>query len=66
MALIAPEGFLSNSAKAFEDVRRFLLDHATLKSIISLPRGAFEPYNRSKTNILYFTDAKVSRTNKHY
>ena len=66
MALIVPEGFLSNPTKAFEDVRRFLVDRATLKSIVSLPRGAFEPYNRSKTNILYFTDAKVSRTNKHY
>ena len=66
MAIIAPEGFLSNSTKSFESVRRFLLDRATLKSIVSLPRGAFEPYNRSKTNILYFTDAKVSRTNKHY
>ena len=66
MALIVPEGFLSNPTKAFEDVRRFLLDRATLKSIVSLPRGAFEPYNRSKANILYFTDVKVSRTNKHY
>ena len=66
MALIAPEGFLSNTTKAFEDVRRFLLDRATLKSIVSLPRGSFEPYNRSKTNILYFTDAKVSRTDTHY
>ena len=66
MAVIVPEGFLSNTTKAYEDVRRFLLDRATLKSIVSLPRGAFEPYNRSKTNILYLTDAKVSRTNKHY
>ena len=66
MALIAPEGFLSNPSKDFESVRRFLLDRATLKSIISLPRGAFEPYNRSKTNILYFTDVKMSRTDKHY
>ena len=66
MALIAPEGFLSNTTKAFEDVRHFLLDRATLKSIVSLPRGAFEPYNRSKTNIMYFTNAKVSRTDTHY
>ena len=66
MALIVPEGFLSNPTKAFEDVRRFLLDRATLRSIVSLPRGAFEPYNRSKTNILYFTGAKASRTYMHY
>ena len=66
MALIVPEGFLSNPTKAFEDVRRLLLDRATLKSIVSLPRGAFEPYNRSKTNILYFTGANASRTEMHY
>ena len=66
MAIIVPEGFLSRSDKAFEDARRFLLDRATLKSVISLPRGAFEPYNRTKTNILYFTDAKVSGTKNRY
>ena len=66
MAIIVPEGFLSRSDRAFEDVRRFLLDRATLKSVISLPRGAFEPYNRTKTNILYFTDAKVSGTKNRY
>ncbi len=66
MAIIVPEGFLSNTTKVFEDVRKILLDRATLKSIVSLPRGAFEPYNRSKTNILYFTDVKVSRTDKLY
>lgn len=67
MAIIVPEGFLSNTSnRAFTDVRKFLLERATLKSIISLPRGAFEPYNRAKANILYFTDAKVSRTKGHY
>ena len=66
MAIIVPEGFLSNTTKAYKDARSFLLNRATLKSIVSLPRGSFEPYNRSKTNILYFTNAKVSRTDKHY
>ena len=66
MAIIVPEGFLSRSDRAFEDVRHLLLDRATLKSVISLPRGAFEPYNRTKTNILYFTDAKVSGTKNRY
>lgn len=67
MALIVPEGFIANTnEKAYEDVRRYLLDHATLKSVISLPRGAFEPYNRAKADILFFTDAKISRTKGHY
>jgi type I restriction enzyme M protein len=67
MAIIVPEGFLSNTNDgSYEAVRKYLLDNATLKSIVSLPRGAFEPYNRAKADILYFTDAKVSRTKGHY
>lgn len=67
MAIIVPEGFLSNTnSGAYTDVRRFLLDNANLKSIVSLPRGAFEPYNRAKANILYFTDVRTSKTKGHY
>jgi type I restriction enzyme M protein len=67
MAIIVPEGFLSNTNdSSYENVRRYLLENASLKSVVSLPRGAFEPYNRSKTNILYFTDVKVTRTKGHY
>lgn len=67
MALIVPEGFLSNTnSKAYQDVRKYLLDNATLKSVVSLPRGAFEPYNRAKADILYFTDVKKSKTKGHY
>ncbi|MGP8173680.1 MAG: N-6 DNA methylase [Terracidiphilus sp.] len=67
MAIIVPEGFLSNTNDgAYEAVRKYLLDNATLKSVVSLPRGAFEPYNRAKADILYFTDAKASRTKGHF
>lgn len=67
MALIVPEGFLNNTnSKAYLNVRKYLLDNATLKSIVSLPRGAFEPYNRAKADILYLTDIKKSKTKSHY
>ena len=67
MAFIAPEGFLVNTNhKAYMDVRRYLLDNANLKSVISLPRGAFEPYNRAKADILFFTDCHLSRSQGHY
>lgn len=67
MAIIVPEGFLSNKTpRAYQDVRRYLLENATLRSVVSLPRGAFEPYNRAKANILYFTDVKQDRTRRHY
>ncbi len=66
MAMIVPEGFLSNTPQVYQHTRQYLLENATLKSIISLPRGAFEPYNRAKANILYFTDVKQSKTKDHY
>jgi len=67
MAFIAPDGFLSNTNhKAYEDVRHYLLDNATLTSTISLPRGAFLPYNKVKASILVFTDCQMSRTKGHF
>lgn len=67
MALIAPDGFLTNkNSRAYMDIRRYLTDNANLQSVISLPRGSFEPYNRAKASILYFTDIKKPRTNNHY
>ncbi len=67
MAFVAPEGFLANTNhQAYEKVRQYLVDNANLQSVVSLPRGAFEPYNRTKANILFFTDCHFSRTKKHY
>ena len=66
IAIIVPEGFLVNTTKAFMNVRELLLKRAKLKTIVSLPRGAFEPYNRAKANILYFTDVNVSETNSRF
>ena len=67
MAIIVPEGFLANTNhKAYQNVRKHLLDNANLKSIISLPKGAFEPYNGVKADIIYFTDIKKSKTKKYY
>lgn len=67
MALIAPDGFLTNkNSKAYSDIRKYLTDNANLESVISLPRGSFEPYNRAKASILYFTDVKKPRQNEHF
>ena len=64
MALIVPEGFLFK--QHLENVRKFLLSKATLKSVISLPQGVFLPYANVKTNILYFVDAHSSHKSPHY
>ena len=67
MVMIAPDGFLSNkNSKDYHNVRKYLVDNSKLESIISLPRGSFEPYNRAKASLLYFTDIKKKRTNKYY
>jgi len=64
MAIIVPEGFLFN--KNLASVRKFLLNNANLKAIISLPRGTFLPYTGVKTNILYFINAHNSKSQKEY
>ena len=65
MAFIAPEGFIVNTNhQAYEKVRKLLVDNANLQSVISLPRGAFEPYNRAKADILFFTDCHFPNTKK--
>lgn len=67
IAMIAPDGFLyDKSDNSYSKLREYLLNSATLKSVISLPRGSFEPYNRAKASILYFTDVRKSKTKDHY
>lgn len=67
VAMIVPEGFLATSnKKPYRDVRQYLFDNAVLRCIVSLPRGAFEPYNRAKADILYFTDIQQEKTRGHY
>ncbi|MDE1821556.1 MAG: N-6 DNA methylase [Euryarchaeota archaeon] len=53
-ALVVPEGLLFS--QSLENVRKFLLTHADLVAVISLPRGVFRPYAKNnKTDILLFT-----------
>lgn len=66
MAMIAPEGVLVNTNQNYEAVRKYLVDNSNLKSVISLPRGAFEPYNRAKADILFFTDCHYTTQVKHF
>lgn len=67
MAIIVPEGFLVNcNQKEYELVRKYLIDNSNLQSVISLPRGSFEPYNRAKASILFFTDCHYKSQSKQY
>lgn len=54
-AVIVPSGVIQNSGKAFEAVRKLIIDKAELKAVIAVPSGAFKPYAGVSTAILIFT-----------
>ncbi len=54
-AVIVPSGVIQNSGKAFEALRRLIIEKAELKAVIAVPSGAFKPYAGVSTAILIFT-----------
>jgi type I restriction enzyme M protein len=54
-AVIVPSGVIQNSGKAFEALRKLLIEKAELKAVIALPSGVFKPYAGVSTAILIFT-----------
>lgn len=51
-AIIVPEGVVFKKGKAYQDLRKMLLQEG-LYSVLSLPKGIFSPYSGFKTNILF-------------
>lgn len=60
-AVIVPSGVIQNSGKAFEAVRKLIIEKAELKAVIAVPSGVFKPYAGVSTAILIFT--KSGETN---
>jgi type I restriction enzyme M protein len=54
-AVIVPSGVIQNSGKAFEVLRKLVIDKAELKAVITVPSGVFKPYAGVSTAILIFT-----------
>jgi len=54
-AVIVPSGVIQNSGKAFEALRKLIIEKAELKAVIAVPSGAFKPYAGVSTAILLFT-----------
>ena len=54
-AVIVPSGVIQNSGKAFEALRKLIIDKAELKAVIAVPSGVFKPYAGVSTAILLFT-----------
>ncbi len=53
-AVVVPESLLTGATPAHKEIRRKLIEENRLRSVISLPGGAFQPYTSAKTSILVF------------
>ena len=51
-AIIVPEGIVFQSANAYKELRKYLVDDGLLYAVISLPAGVFNPYSGVKSSIL--------------
>ncbi len=51
-AIVVPEGIVFQSANAYKQLRKYLVDDGLLYAVISLPAGVFNPYSGVKTSIL--------------
>lgn len=52
--IIVPEGIVFQSANAYKELRKYIVDDGLLYAVISLPAGVFNPYSGVKTSILLF------------
>lgn len=53
-AVVIPEGVLFQTNKAFQAVKKDLLERFNVHTILSLPSGVFLPYSGVKTNVMFF------------
>lgn len=65
-AIIIPEWVLFNTSNSFQEVKKELLEHFNLHSIISLPAWVFLPYSGVKTNIIFFEKSKPTEKIRYY
>lgn len=62
--VIVPEGIVFQSANAYKDLRKMLVDNNYLYAVISLPAGVFNPYSGVKTSILLLDRVLAAKTDK--
>ncbi|MBX6361887.1 MAG: restriction endonuclease subunit S, partial [Acidobacterium ailaaui] len=60
-AVIVPEGIIFQSAKAYKQLRKMLVENY-LYAVVSLPAGVFQPYSGVKTSILLMDKALAKKT----
>lgn len=62
--VIVPEGIVFQSANAYKELRKKLVDENYLYAVVSLPSGVFQPYSGVKTSILLMDKQLAKKTDK--
>lgn len=62
--VIVPEGIVFQSANAYKELRKKLVDEKHLYAVVSLPSGIFQPYSGVKTSILFMDKQLAKKTDK--
>lgn len=62
--VIVPEGIVFQSANAYKELRKKLVDEKYLYAVVSLPSGVFQPYSGVKTSILFMDKQLAKKTDK--
>ncbi len=62
--IIVPEGIVFQSANAYKELRKKLVEENILYAVVSLPSGVFQPYSGVKTSILLFDKQLAKKTDK--
>lgn len=62
--VIVPEGIVFQSANAYKELRKKLVDENYLYAVVSLPSGVFNPYSGVKTTILLLDKQLAKKTDK--
>ena len=61
--VIVPEGIIFQSAKAYKNLRKMLVENY-LWAVVSLPAGVFQPYSGVKTSILLMDKTLTKKSDK--
>ena len=63
-ASIVPDGVLFGNSNAHVALRKELVENHTLRAVVSMPSGVFQPYSGVSTAILIFTKTGAGGTDK--
>lgn len=63
-AIIVPEGIIFQSAGAYKQLRKYLVEQNYLWAVVSLPSGVFNPYAGVKTSVLFLDRVLAKRSDR--